>query len=65
MVKWNDWFGHTINLNFNQKGDTHNTIIGGIFSIAIKLFMFIYICILWKKMVLSEGNDLSSEEFIY
>jgi hypothetical protein len=51
-------------LNFNNKGDSHNTMIGGIFSIIIKLFMVVYISLLIKRMLLSEGNDLSSEEFV-
>ena len=32
-----DWFGHSISFNFNKKGETHNTFIGGLVSILIKL----------------------------
>jgi hypothetical protein len=54
-----------VNLNFNKNGISHNTAIGGLISILIKLFMIIYIGIISKKVVLSEGNDLSSEQFVY
>lgn len=57
-------FGHIVNLNFDNRGDSHNTVIGGVVSIIIKLFMVVYIFCLIKKMILSEGNDLSSEEFV-
>ena len=64
FVRGNDLFGHTVNLNFNKKGTSHNTVIGGVFSIAIKFFMLIYIPLLWEKMILSEGNQSIIEQFI-
>ena len=64
VIKDNDLFGHVVNLNFNKKGDSHNTILGGVFSIAIKLFMVVYIPLIVKKMILSEGNESIWEEFL-
>ena len=43
-----DIFGHEIKLNFNQKGDTHNTYVGGIFSILVKIVYFLYMGYLIK-----------------
>lgn len=39
-------FGHSVVLNFNQKGETYNTVIGGITGIVIKVLLALY---LWQK----------------
>lgn len=57
-------FGHIVNLNFNGKSDSHNTLIGGSVSIIIKMFVVCFIFTLLKKMILSEANDHSCEEFV-
>ena len=36
-------FGHKILLNFNEKGSTHNTVLGGLFSLFLKLLVLVYI----------------------
>ena len=38
-----DLFGHRIFLNFNEKGQEHHTVLGGLFSIILKILVFIYI----------------------
>jgi hypothetical protein len=59
-----DMYGHTININFDKKGDTHNTVIGGCFSLIIKISMLVYISLNLKKLILSEGDELGAEEFL-
>ena len=54
-------FGHTINLNFNKEGDSHQTLIGGFFSIFIRLAMFIYVFMNFKKMILHEDDSTFTE----
>ena len=65
FIESHDLFGHIVNLNFNRNNNSHNTALGGLISILIKIFMIVYIGLISKKVVLSEGNDLSSEQFIY
>ena len=38
-----DMFGHPIELNFNNKGSTHNTVVGGFFPIFIRAFLLFYV----------------------
>ena len=52
----NDMFGHSIALNFQNQGDSHNTLIGGFFSTLIRGAFAIYIYLIFKKMVMMEGN---------
>ena len=44
-----DLFGHSVTFNFDRKGDTHKTAIGGILSVIIKLFLTFYVVILLRK----------------
>ena len=60
-VKSKDMFGHTIKLNFNKQGDTHQTIIGGFFSLIISLAMTTYVFINVKKLWLYEDDSLNLE----
>ena len=57
-------FGHPIQLNFNKEGATKNSFIGGVISICLKIAMCVYVGINIKKLVLSEGDQLTSEEFL-
>jgi hypothetical protein len=57
-------FGHPIQLNFNREGHTKNSFIGGVVSICLKIAMFVYVIINIKKLILSEDDDLMSEEFL-
>ena len=44
ILKKFDIFGHQVTINFNRKGNTHNTAIGGLLSIIIQL-MFLFLII--------------------
>ena len=55
-----DMFGHTITLNFDKQGDTQNTMVGGVFSIVIRVAMVCYVFLNFKKMLLLEKNSNSS-----
>ena len=46
-----DWFGHEVNLNFNREGATHNTAIGGGFSLILRIGMVIYIAMNVGKLL--------------
>ena len=58
-------FGHTIRLNFRQKGDSHNTIIGGIFSIIVKLALVLYVALNVKKMLMHEDDKYLTETGVF
>ena len=60
LIKGQDLFGLPVQLHFNNKGPYHRTILGGLFSILIKLFMAFYIYIMFKKMIYFEDNKLST-----
>ena len=69
-LKGLDMFGHTINLNFNQEGDTHRTIYGGCISLFIRLAMAIYVFWNVSKMIhhlddsnLTEVSSINLDEF--
>ena len=60
-LRSNDMFGHTINLNFNKEGDSHQTTLGGFFSVFIRIFMVIYVWMNIKKMLLHEDDSTYTE----
>ena len=45
FIKTKDVFGHPIQLVFNQKGNTHNTLIGGICSIVMQIIIILYLVV--------------------
>lgn len=51
VIKNQDLFGYTVDLNFNKAGHSHNTIIGGVVSICLKLFLLVYVVYLFNKML--------------
>lgn len=55
QIRSQDFFGHQISLNFDRKGDRHNTIIGGCFSIFIRLFIAWYVIL--KLLTLFQHGD--------
>jgi len=61
IIKSKDMFGHTINLNFNKQGDTHQTVIGGFLSILIKVAITVYVILNVKKLVRYEDDRLGLE----
>jgi hypothetical protein len=53
-----------VQINFNKKGDTHNTTSGGFCSLIIKMAIAVYVFLNLKKLILSEGDETSSEAFL-
>ena len=58
-IEEQDMFGHVVNLNFDRKGNSHNTWIGGIFSILIKLFMVVFISLKFKRLIYRDGPNVA------
>jgi hypothetical protein len=57
-IKNRDMFGHPISLNFNRKGDTFNTSIGGIVSILMNILLGVFCYIKFLKMVKRNGDTI-------
>ena len=57
-IKEQDKFGHEIVLNFNKKGNYHNTLFGGLLSILVNIFILIYIWTLINKVVFFQDDSL-------
>ena len=57
-IKSFDQFGHEVVLNFNSKGKFHFTLLGGIVSILVNIFVLVYICSLVQKHILYENDSL-------
>lgn len=55
-VKSIDMFGHPIELNFNQSGSHHNTLIGGFFSIFIRSIILFFSTIILRRMLWHQTN---------
>jgi hypothetical protein len=51
-----DMFGHLITMNFNKRGQRHKTHIGAIFSILIKVFIYLYIGLTFKQLIYMDAN---------
>lgn len=62
FLKSHDWFGHPIGFNF-EGSETHNTALGGCFSILIKILMFVYIVLNIKKLVWKEDDNITTQIF--
>lgn len=61
-ISKHDMFGHVINLNFDQNGDSHQTICGGCGSILLKTFLILYIYLNVVKLVFKEWDSNNSTE---
>lgn len=55
-LAFNDFFGHPIAFNYNDKGWKHKTWMGGIVSVGIRITLFIYLTILFQRMYNLEEN---------
>ena len=55
-IRDHDWFGHEIGLNFEREGDSFKTIIGGFFSILLKMFLLAYGFIVFKRLIFFERD---------
>jgi len=58
----NDLFGKAVNFTFDKKGNEHQTIIGGIISLFIRLTFLWYAVILTSRMINLDDNK--NESFI-
>ena len=53
-----DWFGHSVTLNFNREGDTHNTLAGGFASIVFRVGMTVYIFMNCAKLLFTSDDNI-------
>ena len=53
-----DIFGYPVGLNFEKKGETHKTFIGGIASILVNMSILIYTFLMVKKLIFLEGDTI-------
>ena len=51
VVRERDMFGEPILLNFNRKGTTHKTLIGGLISLLVQIGLIIYLYVHIEKLV--------------
>ena len=58
IIRNQDWFGFPITLNFNKKGSTHQSVLGGSVSIIIKTVIFLYCLVLVKTLFHHEDDTL-------
>lgn len=49
-------FGHVITMNFNEEGNSHQTVAGGMTSIVIKTALFIYVYLNFIKLIYMNGD---------
>ena len=56
FIREKDMFGHVVNLNFDRRGDSHQTMCGGVFSIALRSFLIFYVYLMLVKLIF-KGND--------
>ena len=61
-VREHDMFGHSIPLNFNGN-ETHNTFIGGVFSITINAFMIFFVLSNFIKLA-TFGDDTTTTTYL-
>ena len=57
LVKEQDMFGHPVSLNFNKKGTTANTLLGGCCSILVKLFLLGFVIFRLHVMINRDDNE--------
>jgi hypothetical protein len=57
-----DLFGHLITFNFDGKGDKHKTLIGGIFSVLVKMMMAVYIYVRVAKLLFRNDPDIITSD---
>lgn len=61
-IRQHDIFGHVIHMNFNNRGPSHKTYVGGILSIVIKIFIRVYVLLTFKSLIFMEENSTSAIE---
>ena len=58
-IKNIDIFGHPIQLNFDEKGITHKTIIGGICTILYYIFIIGYTAYCFYKLIYHDQDSVN------
>ena len=53
-------FGHVIHFNFDGTGNEHKTIVGGILSLFIKLFISVYVVYNVDVMIFKKDNTYNT-----
>ena len=56
-IRQNDFFGHYIHLNFDQEGEAHKTLFGGLYSIFIRAFLCLYFYLNASKIITHADDD--------
>ena len=56
FIREYDMFGHVVNLNFDMRGDSHQTVCGGLFSLSVRGFLTFYVILLLKKLFWKEND---------
>ena len=58
-------FGHPIELNFNNAGTRHNTIVGGFVSILVKIAILWYVVLILVRMFsYGDNKEMTSNALI-
>ena len=60
-IKNLDYFGQSIQLNLNGK-EQHNSLIGGINSLFINIYMTVYITLLFVGMVTFSNDTITTKD---
>ena len=57
-----DLFGYDINLNFNRRGKTHKTAVGGFFSLLVYMFIGFFVFTKVSTMInLQDGEEITRD----
>ena len=59
-IRDQDMFGHTVAVQFDNKGNQHKSHLGGCISILFLSFIFWYIAVLFGKMIAYEDDKLTN-----
>ena len=54
-----DEFGHPVALNFNKKGETHNTLLGGVATFLAKVILLVIVSEKMMELVTYSGNNIT------
>ena len=53
-------FGHSIPFNFNKKGSTHNTLLGGCVSLILQAFLLMFLTNKTMIMFMNQDSKITS-----
>lgn len=60
LIKKIDVFGHQVNLNFDDVSPVHKTIVGGIFSIFLRIIILTILTVKINRILTYGNPDLTS-----